>query len=322
MSANILEAQPLNGKIRTSQQRVISTLPALTISPIQEVSMAKASLPYSSGQFSLFAAYEYEKRKTCVLCRTEKPLHHFHKHKRETDGRRTTCRECRREESHKYYETHRSAILAAGKVSQQSTRGRLLHNRANAKYRKAQKVAQEESRKVDPTITRECTQCGETKNATHFYWRRDGKHARLTSRCRECRKLNYKENPQRCRERSKKHYWINKEAIQQGLKEKYILQPERRLLTFARKRAKDKGLPFDLSVGDITIPAVCPVLGIPLFPNEQTVGPNSPTIDRIVGELGYVRGNVVVVSFRANTIKNDATLDDLRRIIAFYEKLL
>lgn len=47
----------------------------------------------------------------------------------------------------------------------------------------------------------------------------------------------------------------------------------------------------------------------------------SPSLDRIDNRLGYVKGNVIVVSHRANAIKRDATLDELRRIVAFYEPL-
>lgn len=45
----------------------------------------------------------------------------------------------------------------------------------------------------------------------------------------------------------------------------------------------------------------------------------SPTIDRIINDLGYVKGNVIVISWRANRIKSDATLAELKAIVAFYE---
>lgn len=92
------------------------------------------------------------------------------------------------------------------------------------------------------------------------------------------------------------------------------------LLRRARSRARARALPFDLLPADIVIPSHCPVLGI-----ELTIGggrgfrDSSPTLDRVDNNLGYVRGNVAVISYRANRIKNDASLDELRRLVTFLE---
>lgn len=94
------------------------------------------------------------------------------------------------------------------------------------------------------------------------------------------------------------------------------------LLYAARRRSANKQLPFNLTKDDIAIPAVCPVLGIPLYRagGAAAQGPNSPTLDRIVPELGYVRGNVRVVSARANQIKSDATPQELLQVACFYQE--
>lgn len=60
------------------------------------------------------------------------------------------------------------------------------------------------------------------------------------------------------------------------------------------------------------------MLGMPLVRNEGLRRDNSPTLDRIRNELGYVPGNVAVVSYRANRLKSDASLDELRAITKFY----
>lgn len=44
---------------------------------------------------------------------------------------------------------------------------------------------------------------------------------------------------------------------------------------------------------------------------------SSPSIDRIIPELGYVRGNIAVISMRANKLKSDATSEELERISAW-----
>jgi hypothetical protein len=108
-------------------------------------------------------------------------------------------------------------------------------------------------------------------------------------------------------------------AYKKMLDRKY---PDRYLLRSARGRAKKEGCPFNLVAADIVIPTVCPFLGIPLRINDGRVGPDSPSLDRIDPTLGYVRGNVHVISHRANTIKSDASLEELQRIVAYLEILL
>lgn len=96
--------------------------------------------------------------------------------------------------------------------------------------------------------------------------------------------------------------------------------PKIGLLERARNRAKVKGLDFDLSIEDIIIPEFCPILGIPLFHNEGGhPSPNSPSLDRIIPSLGYVKGNVCIISHRANTIKNDASVDELLSVARYIQ---
>lgn len=70
------------------------------------------------------------------------------------------------------------------------------------------------------------------------------------------------------------------------------------------------------------IPLHCPVLGLPLYRNSggAAQGPNSPSLDRIDPALGYVRGNVKVISSRANSIKSNATPEELLRVAAYYQE--
>ena len=42
---------------------------------------------------------------------------------------------------------------------------------------------------------------------------------------------------------------------------------------------------------------------------------------RIDNGKGYIVGNVIVVSFRANTIKSNATVEELERVAFFYRGL-
>lgn len=99
--------------------------------------------------------------------------------------------------------------------------------------------------------------------------------------------------------------------------------PDRRYSMWqkAKQRAnEDKYYPFDLEPTDIVIPDECPLLGIPLSTKNSKMLPNSPTLDKINPELGYVKGNIWVISARANTIKSDASLEELQRLTRNLEK--
>lgn len=93
----------------------------------------------------------------------------------------------------------------------------------------------------------------------------------------------------------------------------------------ARDRAAKKNIPFDLSKDYLRQLALdrCPALGILLDYSlgKGCVKYNSPTVDRIVPELGYVPGNVIVVSSRANSVHSDATADELKRVAEFYAQV-
>lgn len=90
----------------------------------------------------------------------------------------------------------------------------------------------------------------------------------------------------------------------------------------AKRRARRDGVPFELDRDDIPpVPAVCPVLGIPIFQKPGGKGPceNSPTLDKIDNKRGYVPGNVAVISFRANRLKADMTINELKLILNYME---
>ena len=89
----------------------------------------------------------------------------------------------------------------------------------------------------------------------------------------------------------------------------------------AKKRAKKFGLDFNIEVQDCEAPEYCPVLGIRLVSTNSGPSDNSPTLDRINPAKGYVKGNVVVISNRANRIKNDATVEEMRRVADWFEKV-
>ncbi len=87
------------------------------------------------------------------------------------------------------------------------------------------------------------------------------------------------------------------------------------LWSHAKARAKHSGLDFTLELSDVYIPAVCPLLDIPLKRDRQITSPDSPSLDRIDPTKGYVKGNVWVISHKANTMKSDGSLTEHRLLV-------
>lgn len=84
-------------------------------------------------------------------------------------------------------------------------------------------------------------------------------------------------------------------------------------LNTIKDRCLKKGIEFDLKEEDIEVPEVCPILGIPLTTQKgQGVRFNTASIDRLDPTRGYTKDNIWVISFKANLMKNDANVDELR----------
>lgn len=109
-------------------------------------------------------------------------------------------------------------------------------------------------------------------------------------------------------------YWQNRH------RQKRLEHPELYLWRNAKYRAKRKGVKFDLDPTDITIPERCPVFGIPLTPHEIKLQDSSPTVDRVRPSLGYVKGNVEVISWKANRLKGECSPEDLQVLARYYGK--
>ena len=134
---------------------------------------------------------------------------------------------------------------------------------------------------------------------------------------REYHRKRYEANPEKNRERARKWREANPEKSRERSRKWGKANPEKRFLIHAKNRARKKGVPFSLTPQDITIPARCPVFGTKLLQGKGKVGPNSPTLDRIEPSLGYVKGNIVVMSQRANSIKNNASPEELAKVSRF-----
>lgn len=128
----------------------------------------------------------------------------------------------------------------------------------------------------------------------------------------------------------KEYYERNKERILKAQQEKFAADPsirerirlasrewmsnnpEQRMLKQARDSSKQRNLEFNITLEDIIIPTHCPYLGVELT-TLMGVGRdnNRVSLDRIDNSKGYVKGNVQVISSKANFMKRDATIEEL-----------
>lgn len=178
-----------------------------------------------------------------------------------------------------------------------------------------------------------CNKCNIEKDDAEFYSDRNACKACERERIKlyrqnhaekdkERKKRYYEKNAEKVKERNKRYRQNHAEKVKESKKRYRQNNAEKEIVRGARVRAKQKQLPFDLQEEDIMIPQVCPVFGTPLQKGEKFVSPDSPTLDRIVPEKGYVKGNVIVVSSKANMIKSSATPEEIIAVGEYYKKLL
>lgn len=183
----------------------------------------------------------------------------------------------------------------------------------------------------------QCTHCGVIKDDKCFYVSNVGRvNEKKKSRCKECyntiareyrsknkdlvnskNRISYHKH-KTSRRRNQRRY--EQQLTELSFTDRIVYS--KILLRGAKQRARESGIPCNIAYQDIPIPEFCPVLGIKI---ERHRGrghtKNSASIDRIIPELGYVKGNVIVVSVKANTIKTDATPDEILMVGNFYKEL-
>ena len=159
-----------------------------------------------------------------------------------------------------------------------------------------------------------CTKCKTQKEESEFHkcsMNKDG----LYNNCKSCKKeydINYRKSDKIQNLQKSDKYRDRKKEYQ---KFRFNSDPRLQLLISAKFRAKKNNLPFNLELEDIIIPEYCPILEIKLERKEYGKGksfqPNSPSLDKIDPKLGYIKGNIIVISMKANAMKYNATKEEL-----------
>jgi len=159
---------------------------------------------------------------------------------------------------------------------------------------------------------RDCKLCGQSKQSSKFRLRTESKVYSRRPFCLTCEKT--------CRN---SNYTKNKAVQLKNIEQYRIKNWRMKMLWQAKATATRKNLPFNLEENDITIPTYCKYLGVPL---TQSLGIgvvwSNTSLDRIDPTQGYVKGNVEVISRKANSMKNMATVEELcifaKNILAIY----
>ena len=86
-----------------------------------------------------------------------------------------------------------------------------------------------------------------------------------------------------------------------------------RILQMAKIRAKAQNVPFTLKPEDLTIPSVCPIFNTPLIWTDN-ITDDTPSLDRLIPDRGYVKDNVEFISYKANRIKSNANLAEIEAV--------
>jgi hypothetical protein len=129
------------------------------------------------------------------------------------------------------------------------------------------------------------------------------------------------DKPAQAKARKRRYYRQNASTEKARSAAYYAKNALKYSFTAARRRAVRKGLAFTLVFEDLVVPTHCPVLGIRLAKGTRKRHDNSPSLDRLVPERGYVPGNVAVISLRANTLKNSGTAEEHRHIADWMDRM-
>lgn len=127
---------------------------------------------------------------------------------------------------------------------------------------------------------------------------------KYNNRTAELARLKRKNFPDLVRSKEKEYHTRNKASY---------------MIKIVKRGAKKRGIIFDISKDAISnFGTHCPALGIEyIFDATHSNKQFSPSIDRIDNNKGYTKDNVHVISCRANTLKSDATIDEIEKIVNY-----
>ena len=151
------------------------------------------------------------------------------------------------------------------------------------------------------------------KNSNNYY---------KQSICKKCEtqktRIYEKENPEQVA--NMKKAWKSKNIFYKRKTNQAIKNPQKYIYNHIKASAKNRNLEFNLEIDDIVIPEICPYLNIPIkFNFYDKLKDDSISVDRIDNTKGYVKGNIQLISNKANRCKSNLSINEL---IFFAKKIL
>lgn len=135
----------------------------------------------------------------------------------------------------------------------------------------------------------------------------------------------YKANKEKIRLDGKSYYQANRKRILRYQFELRNRNPLKFMLDQARRRAQKHNWKFSVTADDLgIIPTHCPIFNVKLTYKRDGSGKipaNLATIDRINSKKGYVKGNVQIISWRANDLKKNITMKEMKQLGLYYRKV-
>lgn len=111
---------------------------------------------------------------------------------------------------------------------------------------------------------------------------------------------------------SKDFYDSNRVEILSRAKKSREKHYEKSLFRQVKSRCERNGIPFNIDLSDIVIPEFCPLLKVKLTRTQgQGRVDSNASVDRINPSLGYTKGNIQILSLKANTMKQNASQEEL-----------
>lgn len=154
--------------------------------------------------------------------------------------------------------------------------------------------------------TRECINCGREFSVKTTAVKSSPKRQMFCQDC--CSKLSLWER----RVIRMKTFPEERQKYLEQKRQEFLRDYKRNMLAGAKRRAFNRGIDFNITEEDIIIPSICPILEVPLIIGTKGNYEYSPSLDRIDNSKGYIKGNIQVISKKANSMKNSATLGELK----------
>ena len=182
---------------------------------------------------------------------------------------------------------------------------------------------------------KQCSICKKEKEVSDFH-KDMSRIDNLCQKCKECKSIIDKKFSEKYKDKRRRKYYSsnyyarNKDRFQnynERRRELHREDPRIRLRGGAYGRAIKKGIKFNLpTYKDLPkCPLNCPILEIPLIvgsdKNSNGGGTdNSPTLDRIDNNKGYIKGNIQIISRKANQMKSNANFEEIKKLYLFMKK--